>query len=384
MSLPIIRCVTCRRSARRRCAWTGPLQRNFIHGIIKLLKDGVAALQEANTHRLFIKLCWLMDKHAVNADRVVNIDETSCRLLPVHHIGWGRRGVKQAQLQGNTREATTFTVAFSMGRGPLDMLVQIVHAGKTDAVLPEQPWPERTHHVTSENGWATTTTLLQLTATLDGELNPGREGQAWILLWDMASIHASEATLAAMRAAFPHILLCFIPPHSTSYLQPCDVAVFRSFKSCIQAQASATLARSVIDGSFEGLAMNKAWRRQSSAEWASRAVTDLCDENKAWTTGWHRLRAGSNAEFRDAVAEAAALHAHDELFSKHIEPEPAPEDPVDWAMAEASDDEDDAPMPDAPPVPELIDMPPAPASAPRMSNLERCIALRLVYGAGPG
>ena len=94
------------------------------------------------------------------------------------------------------------------------------------------------------------------------------------------------------------------------------------------------------------------------------------------------LRAGSNAEFRDAVTEAAALHAHDELFSKHIEPEPAPEDPVD-AMAEASDDEDDAPMPDASPEPELIDMPPAPASAPRMSNLERCIALRLVYGAGP-
>ena len=50
------------------------------------------------------------------------------------------------------------------------------------------------------------------------------------------------------------------------------------------------------------------------------------------------MRAGSNAEFRDAVAVAAALHARDELFSKHIEPEPAPEDPVEWAMADASDD----------------------------------------------
>ena len=342
------------------------------------------ALQEANTHRLFIKLCWLMDKHAVSADRVVNIDETSCRLLPVHQTGWGRRGVKQAQLQGNTKEATTFTVALSMDRGPLDMLVQIVHAGKTDAVLPEQPWPERTHHVTSENGWATTTTLLQLTATLDGVLNPGREGQSWILLWDMASIHASEATLAAMKAAFPHVVLCFLPPQSTSYLQPCDVAVFRSFKSCIQTQASATLARAVLDGSFEDLAMNKPWRRQSSAEWASRAVTDLCNANQVWLTGWRRLRAHSDGVFRDAVEEAAALHAHDELFAKHIVPEPAEEGPPIWAMAEESDD-DDAPMPDAPPEPEpeLIDMPPAPASAPRMSNLERCIALRLVYGSGP-
>ena len=58
------------------------------------------------------------------------------------------------------------------------MLVQIVQAGKTDVVVREQPWPERTHHVTSESGWATTTTLLQLTVTLDNVLNPSREGQA--------------------------------------------------------------------------------------------------------------------------------------------------------------------------------------------------------------
>ena len=49
-------------------------------------------------------------------------------------------------------------------------------------------------------------------------MNPSKEGQAWILLWDMASIHTREATLAAMKAAFPHVVLCFIPPLSTSYL----------------------------------------------------------------------------------------------------------------------------------------------------------------------
>ena len=295
-----------------------------------------------------------MDKHAVSADRVVNIDETSCRPLPVHQIGWGRRGVKQAQLEGNTREATTFKVAFSTDRGPLDMLVQIVQAGKTDAVMPEQPWPGRTHHVTSENGRATTTTLLQLTATLDNVLNPSKEGQAWILLWDVASIHASADTLAAMRVAFPHVVLCVIPPRSTSYLQPCDLAVLRSFKSCIQAQASAALARSVIDGSFEGLAMNKAWRRQPSAEWAARALPDLCDVSQVWTTGWRHLRAHIDAEFREAVEEANELHATGDLFARQIEPEPAPADSVEWATAEASDDEDDAPMPDAPLEPELI------------------------------
>ena len=173
--------------------------------------------QRANTHRLFIKLCWQMSTCGVSADRVVNVDETSCRLLPGQQIGWSRRGVNQAQLRGNAKEATTFAVAFSMDRGPLDMLVQIVHAGKTDAILPAQPWLGRTHHVTSENGWATTTTILQLTATPDNVLNLSKEGEAWILVWGMASIHASEATLTAMRAAFPHVVLCFFPPRSTSW-----------------------------------------------------------------------------------------------------------------------------------------------------------------------
>ena len=107
--------------------------------------------------------------------------------------------MKQAQLWGNTKEATTFTVEFSMDRSVLDMPVQIAHAGKTDAVLPE----ERTHHVTSENGWAiTATTILQFIATLDSVLNLSKELQAWILLWDTASIHASEGTMTVTKEKF--------------------------------------------------------------------------------------------------------------------------------------------------------------------------------------
>ena len=155
------------------------------------------------------------------------------------------------------------------------------------------------------------------------------------------SIQARTDSRGSFSGTWP--ALCFLPPRSTSYLQPCDVAVFRSFKSCIQAQASATLSRSVIDGSFDGLTLNKAWRGQSSAYWASRAATDLCEKNHAWTTGWSRLRAHSNDEFEAAVVHATEPHAEGELFSTCVEPGPALEDPVDWAMAEASDDEDVAP-----------------------------------------
>ena len=88
-----------------------------------------------NTHLLFIKLCWLMDKHAVAIDRVVNIDGD---LMPPP---------ASSQLQDSTKEATTFTVAFSMDRGPLDMLVQIVHGERQTPSC--QSSPDQRAHITS-------------------------------------------------------------------------------------------------------------------------------------------------------------------------------------------------------------------------------------------
>ena len=84
------------------------------------------------------------------------------------------------------------------------------------------------------------------------------------------------------------------------------------------------------------------------------------------------------------MTEASALRARDELFAKHVTPEPAEEGSPVWAMAEESDDDVDGTPPHADAdEPELIAMPQAPASTPPMSNLERGIALRLAHGAGP-
>ena len=208
--------------------------------------------QHANTHRLFVMLCWLMSTHAVSADRVLNIDDTSCRLLPVHQIGWGPpRRKTSARKGGHDIHGRLQHGPWPAGQAGADRAVGQDRRRLAGATLAGA-------HSSRHVRLATTTTLQQLAATLDDVMNPSKVGLARVLLWDMASVHASEATLAAVKAAFPHVVLCFIPPRSTSYLRPCDVAVFRSFKSCIQGQASATLARSATDGSFEGLAMNKA------------------------------------------------------------------------------------------------------------------------------
>ena len=57
---------------------------------------------------------------------------------------------------------------------------------------------------------------------MDDVMNPIKEGQSWILLWDMTSIHASEATLAAMKVAFPLVVLCFLSRSPVTL--PCSAA----------------------------------------------------------------------------------------------------------------------------------------------------------------
>ena len=107
-------------------------------------------------------------------------------------------------------------------------------------------------------------------------------------------------------------------------------------------------------------------------------LTSYCASSRHETRPRLRQLGGVHCVPTAVPTSKKPLHSRDELFAKHIEPEPALEDPFDWTMEEASDDEDDAPMPDALPELEIVDMPPAPASARPMSNLEPCIALRIV------
>ena len=237
-----------------------------------------------------------MDQHAVSEDRVVNIDETSCRLLPVHQIGWtavASNKLSHRATRGRPRHSqspSAWIVA------PWTCWCELCTRARRTPSCRSSPGPERTRHVTSVNGWATTTTLLQLTSALDDVMNLGKEVQSWILLWDMASIHASEGTVTAMRRSLTSCCASSRRTARRTY-SPATWPSSGTFKSCIRTQASTTLARSVVDGPFDDFAMRQ------STEWASRAVTDF-DENKARTTGWRPLRARSDGDFREAVCES--------------------------------------------------------------------------------
>ena len=291
------------------------------------------------------------DKHAVSAERVVNIDETSCRLLPVHQVGWGRRGVQQAQLQGNSKEPRR-------SRSPSAWTVTRwtcwcrLCAGKTDAVLPEQPWPPR--HIGERLGHDDDAPAAhshigrraqsrQGGTVVDPPLGHGQhprqrghpgchEGRihSHCAVFHPATKHF---VLAALRRGRLPQLEELHPGASERH--PCPLRPRRHLRKRGHEQSMAAPV-------FGRMGSSRSRREQGLDNWvASIACPQRCPLKRSRRRG-------------------RGTQAHDELFSRHIEPEPAPEDPVDWAMAEASDEEDDAPVPDAPPEPEIIDMPPAP------------------------
>ena len=197
-----------------------------------------------------LKICWFQETFNIPPSHTVNIDETSLRLLPLRRVGWLRAGEQARAVTGNEKEATTVTLAMTMSPEVFTFLAQVIHKGKTSAVLPPRPRREGVLHTISANSWQHTEGIIDFVAFIDERFNP--EGAAspdakvpWLLVWDLASIHTSEATRTTLKEKFPWVSLCYIPANSTGYNQPLDIAVFKAFKSSVSWQA--TLAKEIRD-----------------------------------------------------------------------------------------------------------------------------------------
>eukprot|EP00971_Amphidinium_carterae_P273845 5435157-Amphidinium_carterae.1 len=143
----------------------------------------------------------------------------------------------------------------------------ILHAGKTDAVLPHRPWEEGVIHSTSPNGWTTTDYTLQLLHFIDAKLNPGgKPTQPWPLVWDLCTVHTSVETRQRIKDVFPWICLCYIAGSATAYCQPLDKAIFKSFRASMRNAATSDIAKYIGVGgnagqSLKDLGVNRAFKR---------------------------------------------------------------------------------------------------------------------------
>ena len=260
----------------------------------------------------------------------------------------------------------------------------------------------------TENKWQTQDSWMELLGWLDAKLNPAGEGRDWILVLDLASVHKAEA---AVKATPKHIHLCFIPAGATSYLQPCDKALFKSWKSSVARSCSDALAEAVVR---QRLPVSQAYDfgtanlRLQSVGWARRATAAVKADENLRGEAWKHLT--WSAEEGDSMyREAESLHTHGKLFIKDVATEPAvDEDELDpenaeedaWGHLEKETEieEKDAEQA-AVPQPAVLEgpasagspsegpsfsgAPKAKAVPPSLTVLQRYGMRRLVYGRGP-
>ena len=102
------------------------------------------------------KIRYIQFMHCIPDDRVYNIDEASCRMLPIGDLGWGTVKAPCRSI-GDARVQCTVTLAIPMVQG--DVYAQILYAGLTDRVLPMGPHPRRILVDHTHNHWQTVESL---------------------------------------------------------------------------------------------------------------------------------------------------------------------------------------------------------------------------------
>ena len=144
--------------------------------------------------------------------------------------------------------------------------------------------------------------------------------------------------------------------------------------------------------------------RNHTLDWAQKATTALGSDLKLRANAWAHLSWSGPEEFGNLAATATALHEAGKLFVSEVaaassgsasppveEEELDPEQEV--LFEDEGDDDDETAVPPAeppaaddeaaePPSEPPVEPPVADAEAARHKVLERCVALRLVYGRG--
>eukprot|EP00971_Amphidinium_carterae_P281749 5593153-Amphidinium_carterae.1 len=79
---------------------------------------------------------------------------------------------------------------YRISKRRFDFCANILHTGKTQAVLSERPWPQHIKHDYIESAWQSTDSLMAFLEQIDKYHNPpGSEYTSpWLCVMDLASV----------------------------------------------------------------------------------------------------------------------------------------------------------------------------------------------------
>ena len=194
--------------------------------------------------RFIMKVAFLLDEWSLYWTRTFNFDETCLCLSPIGSHGWRWKDANEKlEFQRPFKQAVTVTLVTSAVRA--QVAAQCIFHGTTERVVPDfatEVWMTCSH-----NHWVSTETLRQLFSKMEGMVDEHTPGQDFAVIMDMAPIHISAETKQMLQEEFGHIRVIMIPPHTTSFLQPCDVGLMRPFKSTIRRTACENYAKAIYN-----------------------------------------------------------------------------------------------------------------------------------------
>ena len=337
------------------------------------------------------KIEWtLNDAGITDRSRIINIDETCCKMLPLLERGWLARG-EQHIVRDTRRNITVFLATRHLVP---DVYAQLILQGKTSAVEPANPYLSLLTTSHSESHWTTTTTLTAFLTWLDtAVMNPDGSSTPWICFMDVCTVHVSQEFLALHRETHAHIRLVYVPPNTTAVCQPLDRAYMKPFKAALGRYSARYIGREIQHqpDDVASITHSIAGMRNLIMRWTHDALKDIATMRHN-TAAWSDIVC-TDTEGADVLPLATARHIAGTLFKHHrglsaselrtdadageADGGPVHEDPPDVFpdLFEEEDDEPDMPEHEVPEPEDAHEEAPVPV-------LNRFLALRIVYGDG--
>ena len=221
-------------------------------------------LLDTHVDKLRLRLIYYVTEYNVHTSCIINMDETSAKILGLGHRGWARPkqdGRVRFIGSANKRNLTISTVVTMTGtimaqhstrssptasaratgapRG-----AQLVVEGAMQRVVKGLPGHEKISYTFSDTRWWTESTCQELIEWLGAGVR--KQGFLhWVLLWDCASVHRMASILEWIRTAHPECRVLFIPGGHTAELQPAYIAIQQPLKHSIKFHAMQFFAESV-------------------------------------------------------------------------------------------------------------------------------------------
>ena len=225
---------------------------------------------EAMSEVFVSKVLKLIAKHRTPPQLLLNLDETSVQFVFVGKTTYEFPEVKQVKLIGsNDKRAITYTPVVSCD-GAI-VISQVILPGKSAGdEQPEDMWQNADHlryhkllfsHSGGKKTWQNSLTFRQLIQAIDSYVSHrldfwGDDASAAILLLDCAGCHTSRAAIEVL-GEFPRIVPVFVPPKTTSLMQPLDRSFFGPFKALLKT----AVARFMLTCGYKLGSMSKEQKR---------------------------------------------------------------------------------------------------------------------------